>query len=302
MPLFLVAGYCMAQSNVRVLGTTATQAAIAYTAPSGAACSLAVSTNSNYSPLINDLITDSTSDLARASTVVSGNSRTVVIGARNAPLSNINGFVTQRISNSLQTNTTYFYQITCGASSATGRFTTTNIPLGLGYGDPWPTDPAAPGVWASPSSPGAIANEQTIDPQTGILVQRATYPGFGYSTGTQTMSTGYNQGQNPCDTAGPWTTPCNAAGSSGYASVSNSNGWLVVRPDTITSNWGDGLPCETNSTCGSYIQQLQVSITGYCTSITASKCQIGVALSENAARLGLPASKPPRCHSTRRRR
>jgi len=273
----------MAQSNVRVPGTTATQAAIAYTAPNGSACSIAVSTSPTYSPLINDLLTDSTSDLARASTVTSGNSRTVIIGARNAPLSGINGFVTQRISNALQTNTSYFYQITCGASTATGQFATTNIPLGLGYGDPWPTDPAAPGAWASPSSPGAIANEQTTDPQTGILVQRATYPGLGYSTGTQAMNTAYDQGQYPCDTAGPWSNPCNAVGTAGYASVTNSTAPVVVRPDNITSDWGDDLgECVTSSTCGGYIQQLQVSITGYCTSATSTKCQLGVAISENA--------------------
>jgi len=272
----------MAQSNVRVLGTTATQAAIAYTAPNGSACSIAVSTSASYSPLINDLLTDSTSDLARTGTVTAGNARTVVIGARNAPLSGVNGFVTQRISNALQANTSYFYQIACGSSVANGQFTTGNIPLGLGYGDPWPSDPAVPGAWAAPSSPGAIANEQFIDPQTGILVQRATYPGFGYSTGTQATNTAYNQGQVPCDSVGPWVTPCSATSASGYASVSNSTLPIVVRPDTITTNWGDGLPCETNPTCGGYIQQLQVNITGYCTSSTASKCQIGVALSLNA--------------------
>jgi hypothetical protein len=291
LALSLAVGCCMAQSNVRVLGTTATQAAIAYTAPNGSACSLAVSTSPSYSPLINDLITDSTLDVARASTVTAGNARTVVIGARNAPLSGINGFVTQRISNALQTNTSYFYQITCGASVASGQFTTANIPLGLGYGDPWPSDPAAPGAWAAPSSPGAIPNEQFIDPQTGILVQRATYPGFGYSTGTQTMTTAYDQGQNPCDTVGPWVTPCNAVGSSSYASVSNSTLPLVIRPDTITTNWGDGLPCETNSTCGGYIQQLQVNITGYCTSSTSSNCQIGVAISMNAGASAASAVK-----------
>jgi hypothetical protein len=282
LSVFLAVGGCMAQSNVHVLGTTATQAAIAYTAPSGSACSIAVSTSSSYAPLIDDLITDSTSDLARTSTVTSGNSRTVVIGARNAPLSGVNGFVTQRISNALQANTSYFFQIACGASVANGQFTTGNIPLGLGYGDPWPTDPAAPGAWASPSSPGAIPNEQTTDPQTGILVQRATYPGFGYTSGTQAMSTAYNQGQNPCDAVGPWVTPCNAVGSTGYASVGNSTLPLVIRPDTIATNWGDGLPCETTPTCGSYIQQLQVSIKGYCTSSTSSKCQVAVALSLNA--------------------
>jgi hypothetical protein len=282
LPFALAVGCCMAQTNVRVLGTTATQAAIAYTAPNGSACSIAVSPSSGYAPLINDLITDSTADLARPSTVTAGNARTVVIGARNAPLSGVNGFVTQRISNALQANTSYFYQIACGTSVANGQFSTANIPLGLGYGDPWPSDPTVPGAWATPSSPGAIANEQFTDPQTGILVQRASYPGVGYSTGTQAMTTAYDQGQIPCDTAGPWVTPCNAAGTAGYASVSNSTLPIVVRPDTITSNWGDGLPCETNPTCGGYIQQLQVSITGYCTSSTSSKCQIGVAISMNA--------------------
>ena len=52
----------MAQTNVRVLGTTATQAAIAYTAPNGSPCSVAVSQTADGSgvplvPLVHDIDT-----------------------------------------------------------------------------------------------------------------------------------------------------------------------------------------------------------------------------------------------------
>ena len=278
-------GVTAAASNVRVLGATATQVALSYNAPSAAACTLAVSPSASLAPLVNDLITDSTLDLSRASTIAFGLSRTVVVGKQNALLSNINGYNTQRISGALQALTPYFYSITCGSMVASGQFTTANIPLGLGYGPPWPTDPSVPGAWANPSSPGLISNEQFIDPQTGVAVQRLTYPGVGYASGTQTLAgvgTAYNQGQLPCDSAGPWTTPCNATGTSGYSSVTGSTLPIVLRPDTITSNWGDSIACENDSTCGNYLQQIQVNITGYCTSSTSTRCQLGVNLSENA--------------------
>ena len=283
----------MAQSNVRVLGTSATQAAIAYTAPNGSACSVALSQTADINgnplaPLAHDIDTSifpAANMDNRAGSLATGQGRVFVAGQRIAQ-TGANGYYYSR---ALQANTLYYGAIVCGSTTAHFNFQTANVPLGVGYGDPWPTDPNNPGWWASPSSPGSIANEQFIEPQTGLQVQRLTYPGYGYSTGTQPLSTAYDQAQNPCDTAGPWLSPCNAVGSSGYASVSNSTGWLVLRPNTITSGWGDGQTCNgdsagdfTDPTCGPYIQQLQVSITGYCTSANSALCRIGVALSMNA--------------------
>jgi hypothetical protein len=284
-------GIAFGQATGISVQATPTQVVISYTAPSSAGCPVVVSTSNTLSPLVNDLITDpgGTSDLARASTVLgTGFQRTVVIGKRNAVRSGMNGFSTQYVSNALQTNTTYYGSLTCG-SAATFSFQTLNIPLGLGFSDGWPTDPSSPGTWVVPSSPGAIAGEFFTDPTTGIAVQRLTYPGFGYMTGTQTTSAAYNQGQLPSDSAGPWVTPGNATGSSGFASVSNSTAPIVVRPDTISSNWGDGQTCTgdtvgdySDPSCGPFLQIQQVNVTGYCSDPTPANCVLNVNLSENA--------------------
>ena len=41
----------------------------------------------------------------------------------------------------------------------------------------------------------------------------------------------FNQGQTtPCDTAGPWISPCNVTAGSGNTTVANSTAPLVLRP------------------------------------------------------------------------
>lgn len=279
------------QTGVIVQGVTPTQVSVAYTAPNSSACTLALSTSNTLSPLVVDLQTDAggANDLARASTVTNGLARVVVIGKRNAVLSTINGYNNQYVSNALTTNTQYFGSVTCGGSPVTFGFTTMNVPLGLGYGDPFYTDPSNPGVFAAPSDPGIVPNFAQADPQTGLSIQHATYPGFGYVTGTQatTPGTSYNQGQVVCDTVGPWTTPCNANTSSGYASVTNSTDWLVVRPDNIIDttghhDWGQLVQsCINNPQCAMAILQQQINMNGWCSSAITSLCTLDVALSMN---------------------
>ena len=71
-----------------MLGTTATQALIAYTAPDGNACTIQVSQSAGLTPLALDVdpgtFANSNSDLSRPSTVTSGLARTVVLGQRTA--------------------------------------------------------------------------------------------------------------------------------------------------------------------------------------------------------------------------
>src|SRR5271157_5152955 len=88
--LLIISAYsCLAAiANFRVLGTTATQALIAYTAPDGNACTIQVSQNAGLTPPALDVdpgtFANSNSDLSRPSTVTSGLSRQVVIGQRTA--------------------------------------------------------------------------------------------------------------------------------------------------------------------------------------------------------------------------
>ena len=89
----LVAGACTCMAaigNFRVLGTTATQALIAYNAPDGNACTIQLSQSNSYSPAALDVdpgtFANSNSDLSRPSTVAAGLSRTLTLGQRTAQL------------------------------------------------------------------------------------------------------------------------------------------------------------------------------------------------------------------------
>jgi hypothetical protein len=280
--IFLAGCSFAAITNVRVLGTTATQAAIAYTAPDGSACSIAVSQTADINgnplpPLVHDIDTSlfpGSGQDSRTGSASTGQGRIFVVGKRVAE----KGPDGRYYSRALQALTSYYGKIACGTVTSLFTFQTGNIPLGLGYSDPWPADPSAPGDWPVPSSPGAVSNEPFVEPQTGVRVQRLTYPGMGYQGyPNNALNTAYNQGQNPCDTAGPWTSPCNSIGSTGYASVSNSSGWLVMRPNNISFGWGG-----TDPTYGYTLDQLQASLKGHCTSSNSSLCQVDVCLSMNA--------------------
>ena len=123
--------------NFRVLGTTATQALIAYTAPDGNACTIQLSQNAGLTPLALDVdpgtFANSNSDLIRPSTVTSGLSRTVLLGQRTAQYATAGTHSGVRhFSRALQAYTPYFGKITCPSTGDTAdfTFTTGNIPLG----------------------------------------------------------------------------------------------------------------------------------------------------------------------------
>jgi hypothetical protein len=285
LPLALSLAGCSfaAITGVRVSGTTATQAVLTYTAPNTSACSLAVSetadANGNpQTPLIHDVdatLFPGANQDSRPGNTGSGPQRTFVIGKRAAAM----GADGRSYSRALETNTTYAGKIVCGADTALFNFKTANIPLGIGYTDPWPSDPAAPGAWMTPSSPGGVVNEQFIEPQTGVRLQRVTYPGIGYTASPNVaFGTAYNQGQDPCDSHGPWSNPCHPiAGGGAAASVGNSTGWLVLRPSNQSFGWG-----ETSSAFGFSLNQFQVALTGHGDSHDANLRTVDVCISMNA--------------------
>jgi hypothetical protein len=139
-------------TNVRVLGTTTTQAVIAYTAPSLSACAVEVSESSALVPLVNDvnavLFPGANLDSRAGSTSnANGLMRVFVAGKRAAELATDGKYY----SRALQAYTTHYYRITCGSDSASGSFQTQNLPLGSTYNDPYPRDPDRPGQYAWPT-------------------------------------------------------------------------------------------------------------------------------------------------------
>lgn len=286
---------CLAAiGNLRVLGTTATQALIAYTAPDANACTIQVSESPGLTPLVLDMdpaiFANSNIDLSRPSTVTSGRSREVVIGQRTAQHATAGTYSGVRhFSRALQAYTPHYGAITCPSTgeTATFKFTTGNIPIGGTYGDPWLSDAAHPGDQPWPETLGGANPEYVNDPTTGILTERIGLRSNDYylwspaSLNAPVFSTAYNQGQNPCDSAGPWTNPCGSivSGGAGNTTVGNSAAPLVLRlPMTANSAWAYG---QHNYSTPYSLDQLAVNLTGYGNSNTAGWRAVWVCLSMN---------------------
>ncbi len=173
--LVVIAGAASgAVTNVRVLGTTNTQALLSYTAPDASACSVEVSESAGYSPLVHDVngayFPGDQMD-SRQGAVGRGRDRTVVIGKRTVERA-ASGVAYSR---ALQAATTHYYRISCGADQASGVFQTATIPFGDTHGDPVIPDPARPGL-AMQMTPLFARNSTWIDPHTGALIKRMAQP------------------------------------------------------------------------------------------------------------------------------
>ncbi len=139
-----------AVTNIRLVGSTPTQAVIAYTAPDSSACAIEVSESESYTPVVHDVNPElfSSANLDnRPGNVTDGQARTFVIGKRTAEIA----FDGKYYSRALQAFTTHYYRIACGSDTATGSFHTQNIMLGGMYKDPYPRDPNHPGRYAWPT-------------------------------------------------------------------------------------------------------------------------------------------------------
>src|SRR5260370_971421 len=158
--------------RVGIVGTTNTQAVLAYSAPDAAPCTVKVSQQPSLTPLVRDvdpaLFPGSDQD-TRPETITAQTGRVFVVGKR----------ITQRASDgnnysrALETYATHYYQVVCGSAVATGSFTTANIPLGMPYNDVPQVDESNPGQWMIPTQ--LQDRTQTIvDPQTGALLKRVS--------------------------------------------------------------------------------------------------------------------------------
>ncbi len=158
--------------RVNVIGTTNTQAVLAYSAPDESACTVKVSQQASLSPLVRDVdpaLFPGADQDTRPETITAKSNRIFVVGKR----------ITQRASDgknysrALETYSTHYYQVACGSAVVTGSFTTSNIPLGMTYTDVPQVDEGNPGQWMIPTQ--LQDRTQTIvDPQTGALLKRVS--------------------------------------------------------------------------------------------------------------------------------
>jgi len=165
-------------SNVRVAGTTSTQAAIAYTAPDNNACTVTASTSPTYAPPVPDvdptLFSGANSD-SRMGSISIGRARVFVAGKRSVE-KNLKGTNSSR---ALEAAVTHYFQIACPSdgSTANGSFTTATIPSGASYGEPIPIDPANNGNYIYPTVSMTDRTAWTIEPHTGARVKNLALPG-----------------------------------------------------------------------------------------------------------------------------
>ncbi len=165
---FPIRAQAQATFSVQVVGTTNTQAVIKYISPDNNACKVEVSESSNYFPLVHDvnpsLFSGANMD-TRTEALSNSNQRIFVIGKRMVE----KGIDGKNYSRALQTNTTHYYRVTCGASVVTGTFTTASIPFGMTYSDDIQKNPEDRKGYMYPTIDKTDRNFKFVDPRTGVL-------------------------------------------------------------------------------------------------------------------------------------
>jgi len=223
-------------TNIRILGTTNTQAVLAYLAPNLSACSIEVSESASYSPLVHDvnpaLFSGANLD-SRIGSSIRGRERIVVIGKRTVERASSGA----AYSRALQAATLHYYRITCGSGTATGTFQTATIPLGNTYADEIIPDPDNKGepLFETTLYP---RNSTWIDPHTGAQLRRVTQPGdHNYLTSST------NALPDSVLSSANWTSPGNVLAEDSTnavydgAACGSSCDWLMVNIPSTVANY-----------------------------------------------------------------
>jgi len=278
--ILFVLSFCPLQAqiqNVQVMGTTATQAVLSYTASSAAPCQVEVSTDSSYVPLVNDvrpaLFSGSNMD-NRDGAVTNGLTRIFIVGKRAAEMA-ADG---NRYSRALQANTPHFFRITCGTDVATGTFQTTNISLGQAFNDPLPVDPANPGQYAWPTLSQTDRTQSIIDPQTGVLIKRISLAGDRYchqgniSCWPTPQTSNFAAAADPTST---WRNPNSALSNTdggAAATIAGSQAPLFLDPNLIIYQGG------SHSSVMSSLNSVQITFNAWYGSGSGIDRQVDLAL------------------------
>ncbi len=225
--LFLLAATLHAQpTGLRVVGVPLpTQAVISYTSPIAGYCTVEVSHESDYMPLIHDvngsLFTNADRDLSRASTVTSGLRRTVIIGAETSDVASNVWY-----SRALFADKGHYVRVTCDGNSAAIHFTTPSPRVGDLFAKVPPFNSAAFGNRAWPTMSPTDQTTEYADPMTGVALRLATKAGEYVRQAPSTVLFGAYTGGTG------WTNPGNilAHSATTYAQTTNTNA-IVVYPD-----------------------------------------------------------------------
>ena len=215
-------------ANVKV-GVTATQAVVTYSAPDNGPCLVEIREGDMRGPLAHDVNPalfsgsnlDSGSSSTRTSVNIATGRRRIFVGGKRAAEPALDGM---RYSRALQTDALYSYEITCGASTATGQFTTMNAPLGMSYNDPLPVDPNHPGQYAWPDFKFTDRTMAVIDPFTGFRIKLLDSPRDSTEVETsKAVASAFNAG-----TGTDWHNPSNViADDSAMATYSGTTQGLL---------------------------------------------------------------------------
>jgi hypothetical protein len=263
-----------AVDNVRVTGTTPTQAVITFQVPDPSNCLVLVSTDSQFTNQVNDTnvaLFPGSQNCNRASSAVDGNQVTFVAGLRTSKKSALDG---KFYSLALECNTTHYFKIISqGVDIATGSFTTKNPPLGATYPEPAPYDPQGFGNYAWPNIDWSDKSKTYVDPQTGVLLKRMTGPGDWGAAYTNRSAFG---SITVYDANGKWSNSGNAGSNGATAATSTGAGPsdplfipIVISGSKVTPNWNPIITLD------------DVRITPFCggTDAAAENRQIKVSLS-----------------------
>jgi hypothetical protein len=267
--LLLIPAILAAQpTGLTVENVSPQQSLVSYTAPSGAACTLAVTDNSGRGVTVWDVdsskFASSNLDTSRSDTYVSGLFRRVTIGHRASEVASDGKFY----SRSLQSNVSHTLTVTCG-SAASASFTTANIPVGYTVPDPPDynssgfANTASPTVdWSSPTTP-------YIDHKTGFLLKPFTTP----ADWTMVTTGALFDAQY---TASGWTNPANIISGSG-GSLATTTGTTPIFA-AVTAKPTLGINVNANNWQNLTVVGLRASLTGNGSDATASNRQVNICI------------------------
>lgn len=269
--LILVVGFCAqlafgAITGLRVVGVTNTQAVIAYTAPTTAACTVQISETEDFATVVNDVNTtlfpDSNLD-SRDGSVSNGRERIFVAGNRWFDEASDG----ERYSRALKTVTLHWARPNCGGDTATISFVTASVPFGLTRPDPvytvMPTSTTGQ-VWF-PTRSLTDRAAYIIDPHTGVMVKNMALPGD-WSRGVIT-----NAVFNSVDASTNWTNASNVLASGG--GTADYDGADCAGPtdcDWLVLTTGVGFDANDQ------VDYLNIPLTGLASDATAANREVDV--------------------------